>query len=263
MNEENDAVESDESEEVLTDEVASESEDVKTEDAESSPEETADEAEEKSDESDSQESGKLFNEEQQQIFDKRVGKEIAKRKELESKLHELEESLNEVKGKSNPDVIKASESLGVPAVYLNPSESKLLAEYDKWRGIRDFCRNHKEGYVGQGGNDRDINSDEIHLWLEQATDNLVEIAPEAKSVRQSKSKQLADDAALGRKLRLERSQAVKKKDVEAKKIIAGVKPSGGMAASQAKPTGRKMTGEQFKKAGGGEAAVESSFLIWS
>jgi hypothetical protein len=217
---------------------------------------------ENSDESSDQDEetkSKLFNDEQQEIFNKRVGKEVEKRKALEQKIAELESGLNEVKGKANPDVIKMSESMGIPAAYLNESETKLLAEYDKWREVRDFCRNHKDGYMGKGGNDKDMTEDDIRSWLEKASDNLIEIAPEATALKRNKAKQLAEDAALGRKLRMERSTAVHKKNIEAKKPVVAEKASSGTAPSTMKTTGRMMTGEQFKKAGGGETAVRKFF----
>lgn len=203
------------------------------------------------DESDDQEtqepnSGKLFNEEQQAIFNKRVGKEVEKRKALEKKVQELEGSLNESKSKSDPDVLKASESIGIPAAYLNTSESKLLAEYDKWVEVRNFCRTHKDGFIGKGGNEKDMSTDDIQAWAERASDNLLEIAPEAKALKRSKAKQLAEDAALGRKIRTERESAANKKKIETNKTaVAGKLPSV-MAPAPANKNSR-ITNESYEK----------------
>lgn len=237
-----------------------------TEETNQDAEETGGESDDgSSDESDNQDADsedagdkgeKLFNDEQQKVFEKRVGKEIEKRKALEQKVQELESNLNETKSKSNPDVLRVSESIGIPAAYLNESESKLLAEYDKWVEVRNFCRAHKDGCLADG---KEMTSDDIAAWRERASDELLEIAPEAKSLKKEKARQFAEDAALGRKLRLERSSAVQKKNIEAKKPVVANKPVGGMAPAQKKTSNRIMSGEEFKKAGGNEAAVRKFF----
>ena len=204
---------------------------------------------------------KLFNEKQQAIFNKRVGKEVEKRKALESELEKIKAEAAEAKAKADPELLKVSEVTGIPPAYLSPTEAKVLAEDAKWREIRDFCRNHKQGYVGNGGNDKDMNTDEIHAWHERAMDHLMEVGPEAKSIRRAKLKEMEEHIALGRKLSVERSKAVQKKIVELKKPAASTNTGSGAAPASNMKQG-KMTGETFAKlakAKGGESAALSFF----
>ena len=221
------------------------------------PEAPADETKpaeaEPEDEEGKAEDGQLFNAEQQAVFDKRVGKEIGKRKDLEAKVAELEKQNQELAAKVDPISVKAAEAIGVPTAYLSKDEAATLAEYDKWRSHRDFCRAYPDGYEGKDGA---FTAEEIRKYLDQAMDKLAEVAPDAKRIRQTITSQYAKDAELGRKLREERAKAQSNKKVAEKLPATTAKPAAlAPASTQRIPKG--MNKERFEKAGKNKEAAIS------
>lgn len=229
------------------DTTAPEEEESETEDGEDS--ENAEDAENSEDDS---EEGSVFTPEQQAIFNKRLGKEIGKRKELEAKVTELEGQNRELSAKLDPAVVNASTSVGVPPEYLTKEEAGTLSEEAKWKQHRDFCRAHPNGYDGKDGT---LTAEQIQDFLNEAMDKLSEVAPEARVIRKTKLRQFTEDAALGRRLRLEKKRAEGAKKAE-KKLPAkmAAKPAALAPAAKMKiPKG--MSKDRYLKGGETEEAA--------
>jgi hypothetical protein len=191
---------------------------------------------------------KLFNDEQQKIFDKRVGKEIAKRKEAEEKAKALETKVTELSAKTDPDMLKVAEASGIAPEYLTPAEAKTIKEYQEQKNTQAFCQKHlKTGWQHPTDSTKDWSPEDLAEQLAKTNEILIDLGPEVRPLMRIKAQQMAEDRALGRKIRLEKAAAAKKKTV-VKPPQAAPRP-GAMAPAAVRSPGRGMSEERFIKSG--------------
>ena len=222
--------------------------------AEGSESEQGDEGQDEDQEADGEGDKKLFNEKQQEVFDKRVGKEVQKRKAAEERATAAEKKAAELEAKIDPSVTKAATVANIPADYLSKAEAKTVTEFVEWKNVQKFCRMWPDGYEAKNDSEQTYTRDQIADWLYKATDRLEEVGPEARALIRTKSQQAAADAALGRKIRLERESAASKKP--AKTPQAAAKPAA-MAPGTPRTPGRGMNKDRFLKGGANtEAAIK-------
>jgi hypothetical protein len=220
------------------------------------PEESESEASTEEQDEDSEENAdtgkKLFNEVQQKIFDKRVGKEVAKRKEAvkeaEERAKAAEAKLAELSAKADPDMLKVAETTGIAPEYLTPTEAKTIKEYQEWKNTQAFCQKHlKTGWQHPTDSTKDWSSEDLAEQLAKANEILIDLGPEVRPLMRTKAQQMAEDRALGRKIRLEKIAAAKNKTVVKPPQVAP--RAGSMAPAAPRPPVRGMSEERFIKGG--------------
>lgn len=99
----------------------------------------------------------------QKALDKRIGKEVAKRKALEEELAAERAAYQELKGKlDETEASRDRTAAETPATVLShATEADLEKREDElWRWER-FCERHPEGYEGQGEADKSYSAEEL------------------------------------------------------------------------------------------------------
>lgn len=161
----------------------------------------------------------------QKILDKRIAKEVTKRKtleeakaEAETKLAELNEEVESLRETRNREELEAAFSMGVEPAYLTKPENELLARHTKLEANLEWLEDHEEGYEGPGANGASIewSAEQVRKMHREVERDLRKIDLDARDVRRRAMKQQLEDQKRGRELRLkEKLDAAKGKTPKA------------------------------------------------
>lgn len=155
---------------------------------------------------------------------KRIDRLTAQKKDLEEKFKDAGSEIEQ--RKQEAETAKQAALAGIDPEYADPKEAELVQEYNRLARIRDWCREYVEtGYDGAGGDDPSFEPEDIRKHLDSVQDELIELAPQARRVRDGARRRMQEDLELGRKARKLREQkrskvkqAVKKKKKPAAQV---------------------------------------------
>lgn len=193
--------------------------------------EEAEEAEGEGEEAESEGPVK-FTPAQQKVFDKRLGKEVAKRKTLEDKVKALEADLESAKNTQDAGTIDAARSLQVMPEYLKPGEVEVLKRDEQMLAFEDWAADNADGY-----DDGKVSytAAQIRKRLVEVQREHARIARRADEIRERAAREQKEDLLAGRKARMARAAA----EAELKKR----QPAKAAAPMEAKPAAAAKSGK--------------------
>jgi hypothetical protein len=151
----------------------------------------------------------------------RIHKVNIKRKNAEAKTEQTESQLKVLSGKIQDANIQAAMRLGFDPNYITADEAKTLNRFENLRAWRKFLRVHRAGYEGSGTKeDPSMTAEEVAEREAAIEDELMDIGGTARALAMERLALKDADAAVGRKLRL-------------------AKTNGGKTSPDAKATGDK------------------------
>lgn len=115
----------------------------------------------------------------QKEFKKRVGKEARKRRQAEERAEQAEELAETLRAQlENTQPVTVAPSLGDSFADVQ-NEQQLGQRVGEWRVVRDWCRQHPQGYVVNEGKDNEeiVTAEEVASRLSRAEDVLMFEAP--------------------------------------------------------------------------------------
>jgi hypothetical protein len=210
---------------------------------------------------------KGLTEQAQAAVNKRIAKIVKARKTVEKKAAKLETELTELRGKLDGTFEATVKKLGLHGDYVSKDDAALLEKYEKLRSMKRWLRENREGYVGDGTDEKpEVDARAIARREAEVEDELLELAPRAKSLWDSTLKQIREDLLAGRKARLgkatdgkDKGQGQERKPpAKPPKIPAsgeGARKPPASASRREKPA---FDQEEVKK-GGGKSALENQF----
>jgi hypothetical protein len=200
-----------------------------------------------------------FSPEQQEVFNARLGKEVAKRKAeadkadaLSTKVSTLEGELNRLKAATEANIPLHPEWTEKPDLDAIVTTNRLEAEVARlkanWRGIE----NDKDP-------DQSLTAEQVQQRYAQAAAELAALKPKADEAWRKAHQQFVEDAKLGRQIRAERAKAAAAAGKPTTEKPAAVVPAGQGAAGRpatSAPTVRGQNRERLEKQGGTREAAE-------
>ncbi len=203
------------------------------------PEPEADADEPEAEESD-KEAGGALDPKTQAILDKRIGKEVGKRKAAEearessdTRLAEMQAELEGLKTESSREEMEAAFSMGIHPAYAAKPELETLQRHQALERQLLWLEDHEDGYEGPDASGNTVEWDEkqVRQFRRQVERQLRSIDLDARDIKKRATKQMLDDLKLGRETRLKGKLANERKGktttTAADKAKAGAGDAGG------------------------------------
>ena len=202
-----------------------------------------------------------FSPEQQEVFNQRLGREVAKRKAeadkaeaLATKLSTLEGELARLKAATEANIPLHPEWTEKPDLDAIVESNRLEAEVARlkanWRGIED------------DDPAKSMTAEQVQQRYAQAAAELAALRPKADTAWKKAHQQFVEDAKLGRQIRAERAKAAaaaaaagKPGAVKPTAVVPAGQGAAGRPATSA-PAVRGPSRERLEKAGGTREAAE-------
>lgn len=144
----------------------------------------------------------------QKKVNERIHELNIRRKDAEAKTEQTEARLKDLEKKLQDEAILAAMKQGLDPDYITPEEAKTLKRFEQLRAMKRWCRTHRDGYEGSGDNeDPSWTAEKVAETEAEVEDELLEIGGDAQRLLRERTKQMRDDMAAGRKLRLEKAHA--------------------------------------------------------
>lgn len=190
----------------------------------------------------------MFSPEQQRIFEGRIGKEVAKREELKSKVAELEAKLAEREGAADEATVEILKAAEIAPEYLPQGGAKVLQQDAEFANFEAWALEHWDEDEVQVG-EKTYTKNEVRRRYGEVRRQHDQIAGRAQAIREQAREQMLADLREGRKARLARAAV---KNVAGKK--PGGKPSGMVPVAAApgrpqKPIENGPSAKRFQESG--------------
>lgn len=204
----------------------------------------------------------------QEAINKRIGKEVAKRKALATELEELKGKLA---GQSTTDetFVKEAVALGIHPDYLTKNELAVVKQDQELSEAAKWLFDHWEGYEGTAGNPNDppFTAAEIRARYHSTQNELYRIKARAYAIQDRVAKEMQADLAEVRKRRLEKSKLKTELDKAVKtpqkttppKVPLNEQAGGRPPISVSKP-GKADFGSTFKNKGASKDSLQAAYL---
>jgi hypothetical protein len=198
----------------------------------------------------------------QEKVNARIHELNVKRKDAEKRAADLEAQYGGLEKKLGDAFVQAAARIGIAPEYIEPEEAKMLDRFEKLRSWKRWCASNRAGYEGSGGNDRSMTAEEVAAREAAIDDELLDISGPARALYMERTKQMREDMALGRKLRLQgkgKPAGGQKRVPQPPKLPQGA--GGGRrppvsAARKERPT---FSADEFEKDGADEGALEKQY----
>jgi hypothetical protein len=199
---------------------------------------------------------------QRQVFEKRLGKEVAKTKTERERTEAMTTKVGELEGELTS--LKAAVEANVPLhpEWAEKSDLETIAAVNR---LEAEAVRLKKAWAGIESEDpaKAMTAEEVQQAYATTVAELQALKPKANQAWTKAQRQFVEDAKLGRQIRTERAKAAelaaKAKAEEPGRATAPVMPAGqgaaGRAASDRAPM-RGMSKDRFDKAGGSREAAE-------
>jgi hypothetical protein len=203
-------------------------------------------------------------EEAQQAVNRRIGKVVAREKAAIERAEAAEAELATAKGNLEGGVPELAKRLGLSADLVTKDEAQVVEESRKLRAQRDWCREHDgRDYEGDGtAGDPSVTAATIRKELIRIENRLDEIGPRAREIQDRADKQAREIWAAGKAALKAKSQATTP-PAGSRQIVKPPAIPTGSATPKAPTSAKKSKGTfdqgEFKKEGGGMAALEKQF----
>lgn len=186
-----------------------------------------------------------FNEKQQKIFNREIGKEHSKVKSLREKVEKLTSDLESRNPISDETVLAAAEEAGVLPQFIDKSSAEILTKADEvtrsialWEGALADCFESGKPYVATDGRELSVGALMRHVNGLKA--NNKRVLDKAEQVRASAASKAREIFALGLKAskgQMVRSSASSDADFLANAKPRAIKPPPSPSASAGRPRG--------------------------
>jgi hypothetical protein len=139
--------------------------------------------------------------------ERRIAELTAKTKQAESKLEQAETRVKEVEA-------VAAQSIGLHPDYVSEPEAKLLARVRDLQARERELLKHWDG-IDDADQGKARTAEQVRTEWAEIRSQLDDAGPRARSLYDDRLKQMVEDMQVGRRLRLERSNAVQKRGAPA------------------------------------------------
>ena len=205
--------------------------------------------------------------EAQEAVNRRIGKVVAREKTAIERADAAEQELAEARGKLDAGLPELVKRLGLHGDLVTKAEAETVDRFTKLRAQRNWCRQYADGYEGAGGDDPSIDAKTIRARLAQVEDDLEDLTGPAREIQARVERQAREIWAAGQAaLKKGKGLSVKGQGTEdkgPKPLKSPPKIPGGTGTPRAPVAGKKARSGfdegEFKKAGGGKAALEKQF----
>jgi len=190
-----------------------------------------------------------FTPEQQEIFEKRLGKEVGKRKAIETELTEVKAKLIELEAKDAESSSAVAQALALDPSYLNKEDRDIVLRANALEQRQQILLNAWDDGIESDDPSAAKTAKQVRAEYAEVTRELNRISGRANMAYEQAKKIMLSDMAEGRKLRLSREALAKNKPsapTEKKSVL--VKPAAKPSAPK-RPVAAGPSVERFKKAG--------------
>jgi len=191
-----------------------------------------------------------FTAEQQEVFDKRLGKEVAKRKTAEEKAAKLEADLATANAAVDQGTVEAARGLAVAPEYLKTGEAEILKKDEQLTAFEDWAAENAEGY--EDGKVT-YTAAQIRKRLQEVQREHFRVSMRAETIRERARQEMLEDIREGRKARAAKAAAAEALKNKAPEKQAGAPIEARPAAGAAR--GKPSPDQVFEKGGKSKQAA--------
>jgi hypothetical protein len=205
----------------------------------------------------------------QESINKRIGKEIAKRKALETELAQLK---GNVAAPSTTDeaFVKEAVAMGIHPDYLTKDELAVVKQDQELSEASKWLLDHWDGYEGTAGNQNDpaFTASEIRARYHSTQNELSRIKARAYAIQDRVAQEMQNDLAEVRKRRSEKSKLTTELSKAAHapqktmppKVPLNEQAGGRPPISVSKPA-KADFGATFKNKGASKASLQAAYAV--
>lgn len=192
--------------------------------------------------------------------ERRIAELTAKTKQAESKLEQAETRVKEVEA-------VAAQGIGLHPDYVTEPEAKLLARVRDMQARERELLKHWDG-IDDTDPGKSRTAEQVRTEWAEIRSQLDDAGPRARSLYDDRLKQMVEDMKVGRRLRLERSNAVQKRGApadapRAKLPAPAAVPRGSASGTPVNKRGAPAgpNAERFRKAGASREAAATELQM--
>ncbi len=183
-----------------------------------------------------------------------------KRKNAESEAEQTKARLKDLEVKIQDEHVLAVMKLGLDPEYVTAEEAKTLNRFENLRAWKKWFRTHRDGYEGADPKEN-MTAQEVAEREAAVEDELLDVAGPARTLWLERTKQMREDMAAGRKLRIEKASKPKPKTPDPKppklpETNGATRKPPVSAGSKGKAA---FDPKEFQAAGGDKDALEKQF----